>query len=41
MIKTESYAALTASSPLAPFEISRRELGPEEVRYGQVPAGRY
>lgn len=32
MIKTKSYAALTASSPLAPFEISRREPGPEDVQ---------
>lgn len=29
---TKSYAAQTATSPLAPFEISRRPVGPHDVR---------
>jgi len=32
MIKTKSYAALTATSPLSPFEIQRRNPGPEDVQ---------
>ncbi len=32
MIKTKSYAALSASSPLVPFEIQRRDPGPEDVQ---------
>lgn len=32
MIKTKSYAALDAASPLVPFEIQRREPGPEDVQ---------
>ena len=32
MIKTKAYAAQSASSPLAPYEIRRREPGPEDVQ---------
>ncbi|HWS03673.1 MAG TPA: NAD(P)-dependent alcohol dehydrogenase [Gammaproteobacteria bacterium] len=32
MIKSKAYAAQTASSPLAAFEIQRREPGPEDVQ---------
>jgi uncharacterized zinc-type alcohol dehydrogenase-like protein len=32
MIKTKAYAAQSAASPLAPFEISRRQPGPEDVQ---------
>lgn len=32
MLKTRSYAALTATSPLVPFEIQRRDPGPEDVQ---------
>ncbi|MEY2333859.1 NAD(P)-dependent alcohol dehydrogenase [Acidithiobacillus ferrianus] len=32
MIKTKAYAAQSASSPLAPHEIRRREPGPEDVQ---------
>ena len=32
MIKSKAYAAHSPSSPLAPFEISRRNLGPEDVQ---------
>ena len=31
MIRTPAYAALDATSPLAPFAIERREPGPREV----------
>ena len=31
MTKTKSYAALDAASPLVPFEIQRRDPGPEDV----------
>lgn len=32
MTKTKSYAALDAASPLVPFEIQRRDPGPEDVQ---------
>jgi uncharacterized zinc-type alcohol dehydrogenase-like protein len=32
MIKTQSYAAHSATSPLVPFEIERRDPGPEDVQ---------
>ncbi len=32
MIKTKAYAAQSASSPLTPYEIRRREPGPEDVQ---------
>ncbi len=32
MTKTKAYAAQTATSPLAPFEISRREVGDHDVQ---------
>ncbi|HUV99157.1 MAG TPA: NAD(P)-dependent alcohol dehydrogenase [Gallionella sp.] len=32
MIKTKSYAALDAASPLVPYEIQRREPGPDDVQ---------
>jgi uncharacterized zinc-type alcohol dehydrogenase-like protein len=32
MIKTKSYAAHSATSPLVPFEIQRRDLNPEDVQ---------
>jgi alcohol dehydrogenase (NADP+) len=32
MIKTKAYAALSASSPLAPFDIDRRDPGPGDVQ---------
>jgi uncharacterized zinc-type alcohol dehydrogenase-like protein len=32
MIKTKAYAAQSATSPLAPYEIERREPGPDDVQ---------
>ena len=32
MIKSKAYAAQSASSPLAPFEVQRRDPGPEDVQ---------
>ena len=32
MIKTKSYVAHSATSPLVPFEIQRRDLNPEDVQ---------
>ncbi|MBU2824508.1 alcohol dehydrogenase catalytic domain-containing protein, partial [Acidithiobacillus ferrooxidans] len=32
MIKTKAYAAQTARSPLAPYEVLRREPGPDDVQ---------
>jgi len=31
MLNTKAYAALNATTPLAPFEITRREPGPHDV----------
>src|SRR5690348_3892969 len=32
MIKTSAYAAQTASSPLAPFSLDRRDPGPSDIQ---------
>ena len=32
MMKAKAYAAQTASSPLAPYEVLRREPGPDDVQ---------
>jgi uncharacterized zinc-type alcohol dehydrogenase-like protein len=32
MVKAKAYAAVDEHSPLAPYEIERRDPGPEDVR---------
>ena len=39
MIKTKAYAAHSASSPLAPFDIDRRAPGPEDVQIAILYCG--